>query len=345
MKIAHFGNFAPNRAGIYTMARDLILAERSVGMESNFIDYGSEEGATHSRVWLKDGEIETVSPEWAITDANILVHHSAIPQKVLATGKPVVFYLHGRPEYTAMMDWKKAGKHLAAHEAKFHNPQYKKFITFWESHLEQWSIMFPDAQLECVTPPIDLSKYSLDGKKCDLSEQDNGNPNILICDMWREDITPLNTILAAIRFAKIYCPTAKIHIAAVPFPKSDNSMDLLFHNFKKSGVVGKVVTIIKNIDELMRACDILVTPLGIETRTVLEASALGLAVVAGTGSLLSNFTSDPRDIVGTADAINNCWQDIKRRTTMKKDNRTEFETRYGLKITGEEIKTIYERVK
>jgi len=28
MKVAHFGNFAPNRAGIYSAAQDLILKEK-----------------------------------------------------------------------------------------------------------------------------------------------------------------------------------------------------------------------------------------------------------------------------------------------------------------------------
>ncbi len=72
MKVAHFSNFSPYRAGLHTAVRDLIIAERFVGIDSNYIDYGSTKDCTHSRVWLKDGNIETVSPERAY-EADLLV--------------------------------------------------------------------------------------------------------------------------------------------------------------------------------------------------------------------------------------------------------------------------------
>ncbi len=344
MKVAHFGNFAPHRAGIHTMVRDLVLAERSVGIESNFIDYGSEPNCTFSRVWLTDGVITTVSPDWAITDADIIVHHSAIPKQVVKTGKPIVFYMHGRPEYNFMLDWKKGVKHLSAHFDKVNDPQYKKFITFWKSHQTQWKYILNKDDVEFVNPPVDLSNYPMDGKTYSFVEADCGSPNILICDMWREDITPLNTILAALLFAEKYCPTAKIHIIAVPFPKQDNSMDALFYNFKKSGYVGKVATVVQNVDEIMRAADILVSPLGIETRTILEASALGLPIVAGNGCKLAHTVSDPRDIEATAAAINKCWNEVKSVKDIKNVIRNKTESQFNLLKTGIQVKQIYEGI-
>jgi len=347
MKVAHFGNFAPNRAGIHSAARDLILAERSVGIESNYIDYGSEVDCTFSRVWMKDGEVTTVSPDWAIDEADIIVHHSAIPPQVEKTGKPTVMYLHGRPEYSFMLDWMKKTGCMREEIHRATLPQYKKFITFWEEHLNHWKYLFPDKDVGLVPPPIDLKTYSIEGKTHQFKPEENGSPNILICDMWREDITPFNSVIAAMKFAELYCPTAKIHVIAVPMPGQSNPViDIMFGNLRKSGYLGRIATIIKNLDEVMRASDILVSPVGIETRTILEASALGLPVVAGTGCKLASFTSDPRNINNTVVAIRKCWEKIKstNRITIKNSVRKRMEKNYGLKKTGNEVRILYEEI-
>jgi len=341
MKVAHFGNFSPNRAGIHTAARDLILAERSVGIESNYIDYGSEADCTFSRVWMKDGDVTTVSPDWAIEEADLIVHHSAIPPQVQETGKPIIMYLHGRPEYSFMLDWGKKTGCLREEMHRVTLPQYKKFITFWKSHVDCWKYLFPNREVGVVPPPIDLERYSIEGKTYKFGEN-SGSPNILICDMWREDITPFNTVIAAMKFAEQYCPTTKIHIIAVPHPNLNPVMDPMFGNLRKSGYIGKISTIVSDLDEIMRASDILVSPVGIETRTILEATALGLPIVAGTGCSLASHTSDPRDIDGVVEAIKNCWE--KNKTTSKRGVRKKIEKDFGLEKTGIEVKKIYEGV-
>jgi len=342
MKVAHFGNFAPNKAGIHSAARDLILAERSVGIESNYIDYGSEADCTFSRVWMKDGNVETVSPDWAIDEADIIVHHSAIPPKVEKTGKPIVMYLHGRPEYSFMLDWTKKTGCLREEMHRVTLPQYKKFITFWRGHLDYWKYLFPGREIGLVSPPIDLERYSVKGKMYHFGEN-SGNPNILICDMWREDITPFGTVIATMKFVEKYCPAAKIHVIAVPHPSTNLVIDRMFGNLRKAGYLGKISTIVSDLDEIMRASDILVSPVGIETRTILEASALGLPVVAGTGCSLASYTSDPRNIDDTVKAIKKCWETIDKATT-KNDIRKRIEKDYGLEKTGIKVKKLYEGV-
>uniref|UniRef100_A0A6M3J5Q1 Glycosyltransferase n=1 Tax=viral metagenome TaxID=1070528 RepID=A0A6M3J5Q1_9ZZZZ len=347
MKVAHFGNFSPNKAGIHTAAKDLILAERSIGIESNYIDYGSEPDCTFSRVWMKDGDVETVSPEWAINEADIIVHHSAIPPQVEKTGKPTIMYLHGRPEYSFMLDWLKKTGCLREEIHRTTLPQYKKFITFWPEHVSYWKYLLPNASMEVVTPPVDLDGYKMEGKIYQFKPEEKGNPNILICDMWREDITPFNTIIAAMVFAEEYCPMAKIHIIAVPMPGQSNPViDIMFGNLRKSGFLGHISTVIQNLDEIMRAADMLVSPAGIETRTVLESAALGLPIVAGTGNELAFFTADPRNIKSMTEAIKKCWDKIrdKDRQKNKINVRKKVEQKYGLEKTGNEVKRIYEGI-
>jgi len=346
IKIAHFGNFCPHQAGIHSAARDLILAERIAGLDSNYIDYGSGKGCTHSRVWMQDGEITTISPDWAIDEADIIVHHSAVPKKVMDTGKPVVMYLHGRPEYSFVLDWEKKQGCLRAEMEYPKNPQYKKFMTFWPGHKEIWEQLLNTKNVECVSPPMDLKGLPLEGKKYEFAPLNRGRPNILICDMWREDITPFNTVLAALSFAEKQCPTAKIHVIAIPSPKNNPMIDPMFGNLRKSGKIGKLSTIVNNLDEMMRACDILVTPLGIETRTTLEAAACGLSIVGGNGNSLAAYVSDPRDIDGTAKAIGLCWETIRRTglKTIRKENRELLENDFSLEKTGLQVRKIYEGI-
>lgn len=341
MKVAHFGNFAPNRAGIHTATRDLILAERSVGIDSNYIDYGSEKDAKFSRVWLKDGDIETVSPEWAIDEADIIVRHSAVPERVTKTGKPIVFYLHGRPEYSFLLDWEKqAGcTREEMHCAKL--PQYKKFICFWKEHVDFWKHML-DVEVAVVPPPMDLSKYPVEGKKYQFKPENNGSPNILIFSMWREDITPFNTVIAALKFAEEFIGT-KIHVIALPTPGKNNPViDPLFANLRKSGHLGKLASLVRNLDEIMRACDFGVSPIGIETRGILEANALGLPVVAGTKNPLGIYTADPRNIDDTVAAMKKCWNKISNyRGDIRQDVHKKLVKNYNLKKTGNAVKKIY----
>lgn len=347
MKVAHFGNFAPNRAGIHSAARDLIFAERSVGIESNYIDYGSEPDCTFSRVWLTDGKITTVSPDWAINEADIIVHHSAIPPKVRDTKKPIVFYLHARPEYSFILDWKQKCGCMRAEISYTKNPQYKKFLTFWSGYKDIWESIFGGRTVDYVSPPIDSKNFSVEGKKYEFKPKEQGQPNILICDMWREDITPFNTIFAAIKFAKEQCPTAKIHVMALPTPGKNNPViDPLFANLRKSGYIGKLAVVVKNLDEIMRAADILVSPVGIETRISLEAAACGLSIVGTSGNSLASFKADPRDINATSKAIGKCWEKIKKTgcNEIKKKNRKFLENNFSLEKTGNQVKEIYERI-
>jgi len=347
MKIAHFGNFAPHRAGMHAMVKDLILAERSVGIESNYIDYGSEKNCTFSRVWMSDGKVTTVSPDWAIKEADIIVHHSAIPPQVKATGKPIVFYLHGRPEYSFLLDWTKNAGCLRAEMSRANDTQYKKFITFWESHATPWKFLFPDRKVDVVSPPIDLDNLPINGTNYIFDSKYNGSPNILICDMWREDITPFNSIIAAMEFSKRYCSTAKIHVIAIPLSNKGNSVvDMMFGNLRKAGCIGYLSAIVKNLDEIMRSADILVSPNNIETRTILEASALGLPIVAGTGCKLTSYDSDPRSIEDTIQSIKTCWNEIKLipKEDIKKQIREKIERQFSLEKTGLEIKKLYKEI-
>lgn len=343
MKVAHFGNFCPGRAGIHTAVMDLMAVERAVGIESNFVDWGFDPKNEFSRVGIKDEDVTTVAPEWAIKEADLLIRHSAVPPEVEKTGKPIVMYLHGRPEYNFNLDL--FGKMGCLREVLHHadSLQYKGFATFWAQHLFYWRALLPGANLHLLPTPLNFEKYNKPETVMDFGDA-SGTPNILICDMWREDVTPMRSVIASIEFAQKYCPTAKIHVIALPDPNANPVVDRMFGNLRKSGFLGKLATLIPDLKAAMWACDILVSPLNIETRTILEAQACQLPVVASTGCLGATYSADSSDIGATATAINDCWKEVQKNVGLRKRVQRKIRERLAPDQIGRQVFNFYKEI-
>jgi glycosyltransferase involved in cell wall biosynthesis len=340
MKIAHFGNFCPSCAGIHTAVMDLMAAELTAGIESKFVDWGSSPNCEYSRVGMKDGDITTVAPEWAIREADLLVRHSAIPSEVEKTGKPIVMYLHGRPDYSFNLDLFGTMGCLRELIHCSTLSQYRAFVTFWSQHMPYWQAILPGTKVQILPTPVNFVKYEKPTTVANFGDA-SGRPNILICDIWREDVTPLRSVVAAMEFARRFCPTTKIHVIALPDPKANIVVDKMFANFRKSGFMGKLSTLIPNLKEFMWACDMLVSPLNIETRTILEAQACQLPVIAGTGCQGAVYTADSSDITATASVINDCWKEIQINTRLKEQVQIKIKNRLDIKQTGEQVLHFY----
>lgn len=222
MKIAHFGNFAPYGAGMFHSICDQIMAERLVGIDSQFIDYTAEDrvrGEYFSRVGLHYEDIETVSPEWA-KSSDILVRHSAIPFDVKNIGIPIVMVLHGRPAYSFMLEYTGHGPIFSHMQGYAADPQYKAFLVLGKEYADIWKqILETKATIQSLPLMVDLKKYNPWGEKHPL-ESASGSPNIVIADRWRRDVTPFYLVLAAAKFIKEECPTGKLHCFALPEPKT-----------------------------------------------------------------------------------------------------------------------------
>ena len=133
LKVAHFAKFAPNQAGISGTAIDMVMAEREVGIDAQLIDYsGSEKPCV---VGLTANGVTTVGPSWA-EKADIMVRHSAIPQRLENLGKPLVQSMHGRPEYMFRLDYINKLKIIGEYKRLAADKRYKAAITFWEEHLD-----------------------------------------------------------------------------------------------------------------------------------------------------------------------------------------------------------------
>ena len=199
MKVAHFGAYAPHQSGQYGTIKDLISAERSVGIEAEFVDYGFK-GEPNNRVGMVDGHIKTVSIEWAL-GADIIMRHSAVPPAVEMSGIPVLTALHGRPESSSILELYGELPVITEILKAKKKPTHAGFLTFWEENVSQWSAIMGGEKVAYVPSPVNLSEYK-DIKRDYFFNGKGGSPNVVIADIWRQrrDITPFNAIMAAAVF-------------------------------------------------------------------------------------------------------------------------------------------------
>lgn len=334
MKIAHFAAFSPNLSGMYATVKDLIRAERLQGIEAEFIDYGVDnQGKTFSKVGYQDEDIVSVSPDWAYKEADILIRHSMLTEPIARVGIPLIMAMHGRPEYSYMLEHygqSPVMKIMCNHET---DAKYAAYISFWEEHELFWSLMMPERKVHYLPSVVNLKKFNPDGEKY-TSTKWSGKPNILICDIWREDITPLNAILAAAKFKQKYCPESKIQLFGLP-SAGKGFISEFAERLNIAGLIGEANSIVPFLDTVYRGADILVTPHHIATRTIREALASGLPIVAGTGCKYTPYTADPRDPESFAYQINCCWQNLQEsKNKVKSKAREMAEQSFNYNLVG-----------
>jgi glycosyltransferase involved in cell wall biosynthesis len=344
MKIAHFAVFSPNLSGMYATVKDLILAERMQGIDAQFIDYNIDaDGTTYSKVGLVDGSIITVPEDWAYKEADILVRHSLIIDPIVRVGKPVIMAMHGRPEYSFLLDHYNQSpvmKIMTNHEV---NDRYAAYITLWEEHLLFWNLVMPKREITYIPSIVDTKRFTPEGQKF-FTPHWTGSPNIVVADMWREDITPFNMILAVEKFRQVYCDTAKLHLFGLP-PAGKGFISELADRLRDSGLVGEANVLVPFLDKVYRSADILVTPHQIATRVIREALASGCPIVAGSGCKYTPYTADSRDHDAFAFQINRCWKHLQERgDEIKLKFREIAEIEFGYEKAGIAMKALGEKI-
>jgi len=337
LKVAHFASVKPNSAGISGTAIDMVSAERVVGIDSQIIDY--EGNGKPSIVGIEHNGVSTVGPSWAKT-ADIIVRHSAIPPHIEALNKPQVMCLHGRPEYGFLLHYNKKSLLLGEYERCAANPKYRAFITFWLEHLPYLNSIMPDKVVDYVPAMTNLEAYNPDGISLDYGNQ-GGTPNILICDMFREDTSPFNVLMAAAEYVRKYNKDAKIHIYGLQ-RQGELPWKMVLDGLKREGIVGQTKGLVSNMEQIYRANDLLVTPHHIATRVIRESLASGLPIVAGVGCPYTKYTADARYWEGFAKEIDRCWNDGQGR--IGTSLRQMAEDNFNLKQAGEAALKVYNRI-
>jgi len=336
MKVAHWGVFAPCQSGQYETAKELIIAERAAGLDAEFIDFGWKDQA-NCRVGLVDGAIKTVNPHWC-DDANIMLRHSDIPLDYLRKDIPYMICLHGRPESSFLTGYRSGAYPVDRKKDVFKMITDKVldknclgYITFWQEYMEMFEDLVPSSLVHYVPAPVDLIKYTPFGTKRKF--ENSGEPNIIITDMWREDITPFNVLQAALYYKRHINSKASIHIYGIW--KNDYRRDYIN---KYGKLIGECMKFVTGLEFVYRSADIFITPHVIATRTVREAMASGVPMVAGGGSPYTQYNHDPRDIKGFAQEIDKCWQETAGNNNVRLTIRKQAEEEFSLERVGRMMK-------
>jgi glycosyltransferase involved in cell wall biosynthesis len=349
MRIAHCATIAPNRCGLYGTARDLVRAEIAQGLDAGFIDAAIAgpnttivNGKLSGYPKVSDSSMQVQSMEWG-KKADVYIRHSFIPVQWQNSGTPLVMALHGRPESSFRLE--QQGNSIVSTVAKRAiDKRYKTFWCFWPEYIPIWQTIIPNEKLCYIPAPVDLEYYCPEGPIHKHKDEHNGSPNILIADMWREDVIPFNPIFAALKFQQKYCSTAKLHIVAL----QGSNLKIMGHflnGIQGAGALGSISTLTKNIIPWYRSADIVITPQTIATRTVREPLACGVPVVAGAGNKYTPYTASHMDVDAFASAINDCWQDIKSGPKLVKAMaRKTAEMAFNLDNTGKAIKKSLEAI-
>lgn len=346
LKVGHFGNFSPFQCGMFHSICEQIMAERLVGIDSQFIDYTLEEpvrGQFYSRVGLHYGDIKTISPEWA-KSCDILVRHSAFPPDVENIGTPIVMVIHGRPEYSFMLEYTGHGP-IFSHMQKYAgNAQYKAFMVMGEEYVDVWkAILNTEAIITNVPLMVDLEKYNPWGDKHPLGDGD-GCPNIMIADRWRFDTTPFYLVIAAAKFIAEECPTGKLQCFALPDPKN-NYISSLIKPLMKQGIIGRALTAVENMDKLYRTVDFVLTPNNVSNRIIRESLASGCPIITAPGCKFTNYTAFAGDIDGCVKEMKRLWEDIQADPAgIKEQTRKMAEKSFSFEKTGRAALAVYEEV-
>jgi FkbM family methyltransferase len=299
MKIVHFSQFAPNQCGLYHTAKELVLAERLAGLDARMVAYGDKYDGKK-----KDGNFETEELIWAY-GADFLVRHSAIPTHLQCAGIPIVIAMHGRPESSARLEAAGSNPVVTSFYNKTFDKRHKGYFCFWPEYIDYWKVIIPQDKLFLIPSAVDLNEYSPENKPFDLGEY-KAKYNILISDIWRDDVTPFNCLFAAVDYARKN-KDVKIHMCGIPNEYIKTIAPFIV-NLRKEGVLGYVHGQTRDIKGLYTACDVLVTPHVIATRSIREAMASGLKIVAGSGCMYTPFTANPMDIKSFSEAIRACYE-------------------------------------
>jgi len=336
MKIAHFCRFGPHQCGQYSTVRDLILAERAIGIDAQFIDCGTDDKGT-IREGLVDGPICTQPLAWALNKADIAIRHTSVPSKVYET-IPVLLALHGRPENSFLLESYDKSPVISTVMGTVKKGMYKAVFSFWPEHVYYWMSILGGTKVHCIPAPVDFDTYTIEGEKHDFGRWKAGI-NLVVADMWREDHTPFNLVFAAQYFKENYYAGTKLHMYGVPTKKSCFKF---LAPLQKNGVVGEVSGVVGFLPKIYRAADIILTPNIIATRIIRESLASGLPVVAPHGCTHTQYRGEPRDYKAFATAIKNCYEAITPNTRLALREYAHQE--FGQMATANAMKALCEEV-
>jgi len=334
-------------AAYFETAREIVAAERKLGIDAHIIDCGNNEEvgeiaktkielapffqklgivaepAMDAAIeWLKskkhfaikpvepgteDRGVKVESVEWA-KNADILIGHSGFTKELRELDKPLIMCAHGRPRSSFLLELHKEYPVYSGYVQMGQNKKILKYITFWEEHIPNIEILVGEGRVEYVPPLVDLERFNPKGETTKFNNP--GEFNIVITDIWRKDIDPYDVVHCCHLFCKKH-PGARFHMFGCKPTDQLGPWHVLLGRIKMQGTLGTHVALIKDIDKVYRTADMMVTPHRIATRTVREALASGLPLIAGEGNRYTPFHAPVWDYPRFVAEMERCYKSIQ----------------------------------
>lgn len=283
MKVAHSAICTPRRCGLYETARELVAAERALGIDARLVDPKPHPTAG---ITGSDRGVPIASLEWG-ADADLVVSHSGHDGTPIADAtNPIIVAVHGRPASTFAGERDGGAPSYSYLQARAQRDRYRGFITFWPEHVPYLLGLVHPKSVHYVPATVDLdhwcpgpTTYSFGGAR--------GGVNVVLADPWtRSDTSMIGCVHAFERFRHAV-PEARLHI----FAHDGNARGLAAIRAMLGPNLGVVQGWAADLRRVYRAADLVLTPHVIATRTKREALATGCPVTV----------CDPHDLDATAD--------------------------------------------
>jgi len=368
-KIVHVVPVTPLQAGMYETTREIVYFERKMGYDAYIYDprptkeelkLNKEETSQNTtkcpscgvsftlgeRVmvnqpavspWTEDRGVCTVPFEVA-KDADLLVSHSGLNEKLRALNKDYIHVAHGRPYSSFLIEQSGQSAIYSSYEFVGRQKNFIAGITLWPEYVDYLSLLFPkiyafDAFVDLDKWKPTESKYNFQNRKAEI--------NVVCSDIWRLDKNPYH-VLNAFRFFHKKYPNSKIHIYGA---RNDAGWNCMIGKMQQEGMVGEVKPLVRNLNEVYNAADVLITPHTIATRTVRESLATGMQVVAGLENRFTPYTANPENLRDFADKIEKAYLDKKKGPEeVKNRNRKIAEDNFNPEVNIKQFCNLYESI-
>jgi len=332
MKVVHTAQVTPHRCGLYETARDLVMAERALGIDARLLD---------PRMSSDDRGAPMAATAFA-EQADVVVNHSALgPCEKM--DKPIVHVMHGRPRSSFLLEVAGSTKVYTYLAAQAKDARFKAFVTLWPEYVPYWSAILPPEKVKAVPAPVNLSEWTPDGPSGYGFHGKGGEINVVCSDVWRMDVDPYWSVNAFIHFARKH-PKAKLHLYGTS--KDRQKWAPLLAVVKGAGALGELTGFVSGLANVYRAADMLLTPHRIATRTVREALACGCSVVMGPGNDYTPYTADPERLLDVTEAMERCLTDRRADAGGARDaNRQRAERYFDPVATARAMKAILEEAR
>jgi glycosyltransferase involved in cell wall biosynthesis len=274
MRVVHAAIATPNRCGLYETTRELVAAERALGVNAwiydpdpveQYFPGGNDRGVPISR----DSDLAL--------EADIIISHSGHDNTPLQhSDQPVIHVAHGRPLSTFMGERGGKAPGLTYQTQRRHKDRFRAAVTFWPEYEPYLRNIWAPKPVHTLPPSVDLDYWRPGSSDYDFHGR-RGGYNVVMLDPWsREDSSPYHCIHAFVLFRKIM-PDARLHMLA--WDGNKRGLGGLTNLLGDGG--GMVTRWATNVREILHSADMVITPHRIYTRSIREAMACGLQVVSG----------------------------------------------------------------